>query len=82
VVVFLSRGLVQRFLYEEDRTGWLAVARLAMGYPVTIGALALTVLVVRRVRRDRPEHIELSHGEVHVTEQDVVATEPERAAER
>jgi hypothetical protein len=51
VGVFLSRGLVQRFLYEEDRTGWLAFARLAMGYPVTVGALAVTVLAVRRVRR-------------------------------
>ena len=51
VGVFLSRGLVQRFLYEEDRTGWLAVARLAMGYPVTVGALAVSVLAVRRVRR-------------------------------
>jgi Protein of unknown function (DUF3159) len=49
--VFLSRGLVQRFLYEEDRTGWLAVARLAMGYPLTVGALALTIVAVRRVRR-------------------------------
>lgn len=51
VGVFLSRGLVQRFLYEEDRTGWLAVARLAMGYPLTVGALAVAVLAVRRVRR-------------------------------
>lgn len=51
VGVFLSRGLVQRFLYEEDRTGWLAVARLSMGYPLTVGALAVTVLAVRRVRR-------------------------------
>jgi len=51
VGVFLSRGLVQRFLYEEDRTGWLAVARLTMGYPLTVGALAITILAVRRVRR-------------------------------
>lgn len=50
VGAFLSRGIVQRFLYEEDRTGWLAVARLAMGYPVTVGALAVTILAVRRVR--------------------------------
>lgn len=71
VAVFLSRGIVQRFLYEEDRTGWLAIARLAMGYPVTIGALALTVLLVRRVRRNVPEHIELAHGEVRVTGEDV-----------
>ena len=33
--VFLSRGLVQRYLYDQDPTGWLAVARLAMGYPFT-----------------------------------------------
>jgi Protein of unknown function (DUF3159) len=49
--VFLARGLVQAFLYEEDRTGLLALARLAMGYPVTIAALAVTVFAVRRVRR-------------------------------
>ena len=51
VAVFLSRGLVQRFLYAEDRTGWLAVARLGMGYPLTVAALAVTVIAVRRVRR-------------------------------
>jgi Protein of unknown function (DUF3159) len=51
VGVFLARGIVQRFLYNQDKTGWLAVARLAMGYPVTAGALALTILAVRRVRK-------------------------------
>ncbi len=51
VVVFLARGLVQRYLYDQDLTGWLAFARLAMGYPVTIAALAVSVLAVRRVRR-------------------------------
>ena len=49
--VFLSRGLVQRFLYDENRTGWLAATRLAMGYPVTLGALGLCLVAVRRVRR-------------------------------
>lgn len=53
VAVFLSRGLVQRYLYDEDQTGWLAVARLAMGYPLTIGALAISVLAVRRLRKSR-----------------------------
>ena len=53
VAVFLARGLVQRYLYEEDQTGWLAVARLAMGYPLTIAALAVSVLAVRRLRRSR-----------------------------
>ena len=50
IAVFLSRGLVQRLLYDDDRTGWLAFARLAMGYPLTIGALAVTIIAVRRVR--------------------------------
>jgi Protein of unknown function (DUF3159) len=51
VAVFLARGLVQRYLYDQDSTGWLAVARLAMGYPFTIGAVAISVLAVRRVRQ-------------------------------
>jgi hypothetical protein len=49
--VFLARGLVQHYLYDADHTGWLAFARISMGYPVTIGALGLTLLLVRRVRR-------------------------------
>jgi len=32
-------------------SGWLAVAKLAMGYPLTIGAVAISVLAVRRVRK-------------------------------
>jgi Protein of unknown function (DUF3159) len=51
VLVFLSRGLVQRYLYDQDLTGLLAAARLAMGYPFTIGALVVSVLAVRRVRK-------------------------------
>ena len=64
VLVFLARGLVQRYLYDQDLTGWLAVARLAMGYPFTIGALAVSVLAVRRVRKS--EHQD-------TTPEDVVA---------
>ena len=53
VAVFLSRGLVQRFLYDQDQTGWLAFARVAMGYPFTAVALGVTLLAVRRARRVR-----------------------------
>lgn len=53
VGVFLARGLVQRYLYQEDQTGWLAVARLGMGYPLTIVALVVSVLAVRRLRKAR-----------------------------
>uniref|UniRef100_A0AAU3GRN9 DUF3159 domain-containing protein n=1 Tax=Streptomyces sp. NBC_01401 TaxID=2903854 RepID=A0AAU3GRN9_9ACTN len=40
--VFAARFLVQQWLYEEDATGWLAFAKIAMGYPL----LALALLVV------------------------------------
>ncbi len=49
-VVSLARFLVQDSLYDADETGWLAAARLIMGYPLTIAALAVTVLWGRRVR--------------------------------
>lgn len=48
VAVFAARFIVQRWLYDEDQTGWLAFARLSMGYPLTILALAVTVWAVTR----------------------------------
>ena len=51
----LARFVVQRGLYDANQTGWLAAARLAMGYPLTIAVLAVTVLWVRRVRRREEE---------------------------
>ncbi|MFD0020576.1 DUF3159 domain-containing protein [Streptomyces sp. NPDC058382] len=42
VGVFAARVVVQQWLYDGDRTGWLAVAKIAMGYPL----LALAFLVV------------------------------------
>ena len=47
VAVFGARFIVQRWLYDEDQTGWLAFARLAMGYPLTAIALVVTVWAVR-----------------------------------
>ncbi|HEX2130809.1 MAG TPA: DUF3159 domain-containing protein [Actinophytocola sp.] len=47
VAVFGARFVVQRWLYDEDQTGWLAFARLAMGYPLTAVALLVTVWAVR-----------------------------------
>ncbi|MEW2506842.1 DUF3159 domain-containing protein [Amycolatopsis sp. CA-161197] len=34
-LVFASRFLVQQYLYDQDRTGWLAFAKIAMGNPLT-----------------------------------------------
>jgi hypothetical protein len=48
VGVFAARFIVQRWLYNEDQTGWLAFARLAMGYPLTAIALVVTVWAVTR----------------------------------
>ncbi|GAB2993394.1 hypothetical protein GCM10023080_069570 [Streptomyces pseudoechinosporeus] len=42
VSVFGAQVAVWQWLYDEDRTGWLAVARIAMGYPL----LSLALLVV------------------------------------
>jgi len=48
VAVFAARFIVQRWLYDEDQAGWLAFARLAMGYPLTAIALVVTVWAVTR----------------------------------
>jgi Protein of unknown function (DUF3159) len=50
-VVFLARGLVQWKLYGENRTGWLAFARVAMGYPLWIAAVGFSFFVVTRARK-------------------------------
>ncbi|MEU0879830.1 DUF3159 domain-containing protein [Lentzea sp. NPDC005914] len=47
-LVFFARFVVQRWLYNEDQVGWLAVARLGMGYPLMAIALLATVWAVRR----------------------------------
>lgn len=49
--VFLARGLVQWRLYGDHATGWLAFARIAMGYPLFIAAVGFSVFVVTRARR-------------------------------
>ena len=50
-LVFLLRGIVQLVLYRRNDTGWLAVARIAMGYPLFIAAIGVGFLVVTRARR-------------------------------
>jgi Protein of unknown function (DUF3159) len=49
-VVFLARGGVQLALYHQNATGWLAAARIAMGYPLTVLAVGYGLWVVRRAR--------------------------------
>lgn len=51
VAVFAARYLVQSGLYEDDRVGWLGVARIAMGYPLAAVALVVCIWAVRRADR-------------------------------
>jgi hypothetical protein len=47
--VFTARFVIQEWLYDAGSTGWLAVARIAMGYPLLALALLVTYWAIRRV---------------------------------
>lgn len=49
--VFGLRAAVQLPLYLAGREGWLAVVKLAAGWPLTLAAVAVTVAIVRRAPR-------------------------------
>ena len=51
VLVFGARFLVQHRLYDMDKTGWLGVARIAMGWPLTALAAVVTYLAIRTAQR-------------------------------
>ena len=46
VLVFALRFLVQNQLYGANQVGWLATAKLLMGYPLFAVAIIATVLIV------------------------------------
>jgi hypothetical protein len=47
-LIFAARFVVQRWLYQSDYTGWLAFAKIAMGYPLYALGLLVVVWAVRR----------------------------------
>ena len=51
VAVFGARFVVQHRLYDADTTGWLGVARIAMGWPLTAVAALVTYLAIRAAQR-------------------------------
>lgn len=51
VVVFGARFLVQHHLYDADETGWLGVARIAMGWPLAAVGALVTYLAIRAAQR-------------------------------
>jgi hypothetical protein len=61
--VFGARYVVQNWLYSEDLTGWLAVARISMGLPLFALALLVTVWAVRRSNRRMKELAEAEEAE-------------------
>lgn len=48
VLVFGSRFVVQEWLYQTNQVGWLGVARIAMGWPLTAVAALVTIWAVRQ----------------------------------
>lgn len=57
IAVFAARYAVQQWLYGNDQVGWLATARLAMGYPLFVLAIIATVLIVGSASGTRPRDI-------------------------
>lgn len=51
VLVFAARFVVQGLLYDADRTGWLAVARIGMGWPLTVLAALATYAAIKSAQR-------------------------------
>jgi hypothetical protein len=51
VAVFVARFVVQRVLYDTNHTGWLVVARIAMGWPLAAIAALVTFLSIRAAQR-------------------------------
>jgi hypothetical protein len=50
-LVFGARFVVQRLLYDADQTGWLGVARIAMGWPLTVLAALATYAAIKAAQR-------------------------------
>ncbi len=51
VLVFGARFIVQHHLYDADQTGWLGVARIAMGWPLAAVGALVTYLAIRAAQR-------------------------------
>ncbi len=54
LVMFAARAIVQLSLFRDNRTGWLAVTKIVMGFPLYLLVLAFGFWVVRRARQQLP----------------------------
>jgi hypothetical protein len=55
VVIFAARFVVKAWLYTENAVGWLAFAKIAMGWPLAALAALVTVWAVRKADRRTKE---------------------------
>lgn len=51
MLVFGARYVVQQQLYDAGQTGWLGVARIGMGWPLTLVAGLLTYAAIKAAQR-------------------------------
>ena len=51
VLVFGARFAVQHHFYDADKTGWLGVSRIAMGWPLAAVGALVTYLAIRTAQR-------------------------------
>lgn len=73
-LVFVARFAVQGQLYELGKTGWLGIARIAMGWPLTALAALATYAAIRAVQRALPAPAE-ADAEAEVAETDAAREE-------
>lgn len=52
--MFAARAAVQLSLFQNNKTGWLAVTKIAMGFPLYLAVLGFGFWVVRRARHELP----------------------------
>ncbi|MBV9592379.1 MAG: DUF3159 domain-containing protein [Actinobacteria bacterium] len=71
-LIFLSRGIVQLALFRHNDTGWLAVARILMGYPLYVATIGFGFYVITRARR----RLVAAHEDAGPS--DIVPAEPSR----
>lgn len=53
-LMFAARAAVQLSLFQDNKTGWLAVTKIVMGFPLYLVVLAFGFWVIRRARQALP----------------------------
>jgi hypothetical protein len=71
LAMFVARAVVQLSLFQENRTGLLAVAKLVMGLPLYLAVVAVVFWVVRRARRQLPPAVPAPVEQAELTQPDL-----------